>query len=173
MLSPLRIRAANHSEVSPGTGWLDAECRMKADLSGKCLLEFQCFGGFCRADRTSTHRIRLLEIFYRLRLIRACWATTERQACLEKRTRLKKADVSECNERTNQFLQLAEIETAASTCFTCALLESRENRFDNASGETRLASLWRGRSSVGRAPEWHSGGQGFESPRLHHPMLPP
>ena len=26
-----------------------------------------------------------------------------------------------------------------------------------------------GRSSVGRAPEWHSGGQGFEHPRLHHP----
>jgi hypothetical protein len=25
----------------------------------------------------------------------------------------------------------------------------------------------RGRSSVGRAPEWHSGGQGFDSPRLH------
>ncbi len=25
-----------------------------------------------------------------------------------------------------------------------------------------------GRSSVGRAPEWHSGGQGFEPPRLHH-----
>src|SRR5262249_32784383 len=27
-------------------------------------------------------------------------------------------------------------------------------------------STW-GRSSVGRAPEWHSGGQGFEPPRLH------
>jgi hypothetical protein len=26
-----------------------------------------------------------------------------------------------------------------------------------------------GRSSVGRAPQWHCGGQGFESPRLHHP----
>jgi hypothetical protein len=31
-----------------------------------------------------------------------------------------------------------------------------------------LRSGW-GRSSVGRAPEWHSGGQGFEPPRLHHP----
>ena len=30
----------------------------------------------------------------------------------------------------------------------------------------------RGRSSVGRAPEWHSGGQGFDSPRLHHPIFP-
>ena len=28
-----------------------------------------------------------------------------------------------------------------------------------------------GRSSVGRAPQWHCGGQGFESPRLHHPSL--
>ena len=28
-----------------------------------------------------------------------------------------------------------------------------------------------GRSSVGRAPQWHCGGQGFESPRLHHPRL--
>src|ERR1041384_6187894 len=27
-----------------------------------------------------------------------------------------------------------------------------------------------GRSSVGRAPQWHCGGQGFESPRLHHPF---
>src|SRR6266480_50209 len=25
---------------------------------------------------------------------------------------------------------------------------------------------FRGRSSVGRAPQWHCGGQGFESPRL-------
>src|SRR5262245_55407477 len=34
----------------------------------------------------------------------------------------------------------------------------------------RVAPLngW-GRSSVGRAPQWHCGGQGFESPRLHHP----
>ncbi len=30
-----------------------------------------------------------------------------------------------------------------------------------------LSGLW-GRSSVGRAPQWHCGGQGFESPRLHH-----
>ena len=27
-----------------------------------------------------------------------------------------------------------------------------------------------GRSSVGRAPQWHCGGQGFESPRLHQPF---
>ncbi len=27
---------------------------------------------------------------------------------------------------------------------------------------------YRGRSSVGRALEWHSRGQGFDSPRLHH-----
>ena len=39
----------------------------------------------------------------------------------------------------------------------------------------RLGSLdcthfgW-GRSSVGRAPQWHCGGQGFESPRLHQPQ---
>src|SRR5438105_8970617 len=28
-----------------------------------------------------------------------------------------------------------------------------------------------GRSSVGRAPEWHSGGQGFEPPRLHQSFI--
>ena len=28
-----------------------------------------------------------------------------------------------------------------------------------------------GLSSVGRAPQWHCGGQGFESPRLHQPFL--
>ncbi len=28
--------------------------------------------------------------------------------------------------------------------------------------------IGRGRSTVERAPEWHSGGQGFDSPRLHH-----
>src|SRR5262249_959382 len=33
-----------------------------------------------------------------------------------------------------------------------------------------LRPRW-GRSSVGRAPEWHSGGQGFEPPRLHHPPV--
>ena len=30
--------------------------------------------------------------------------------------------------------------------------------------------LW-GCSAVGRAPEWHSGGQGFDSPQLHHDKL--
>jgi hypothetical protein len=33
-----------------------------------------------------------------------------------------------------------------------------------------LRSGW-GRSSVGRAPEWHSGGRRFEPCRLHHPPL--
>ncbi len=33
-------------------------------------------------------------------------------------------------------------------------------------GYTPCLTGW-GRSSVGRAPEWHSGGQGFDSPRLH------
>src|SRR5687767_12954591 len=32
--------------------------------------------------------------------------------------------------------------------------------------------LWtRGRSSAGRAPQWHCGGQGFDPPRLHQPSL--
>ena len=30
-----------------------------------------------------------------------------------------------------------------------------------------LKNDWWGRSSVGRAPQWHCGGQGFKSPRLH------
>jgi hypothetical protein len=30
-----------------------------------------------------------------------------------------------------------------------------------------LGGIWRGRSSVGRAPQSHCGGQGFKSPRLH------
>src|SRR6185503_1077721 len=29
-----------------------------------------------------------------------------------------------------------------------------------------------GRSSVGRAPQWHCGGQGFDPPRLHWRTLP-
>lgn len=29
------------------------------------------------------------------------------------------------------------------------------------------SSPGRGRSSIGRAPQWHCGGQGFDSPRLH------
>jgi hypothetical protein len=40
--------------------------------------------------------------------------------------------------------------------------------FDNRIETSRLNTPGRGRSSVGRAPEWHSGGQGFEPPRLHH-----
>ncbi len=31
-----------------------------------------------------------------------------------------------------------------------------------------LVFLKWGRSSVGRAPQWHCGGQGFDPPRLHH-----
>ena len=34
------------------------------------------------------------------------------------------------------------------------------------SGYTERPPGW-GCSSVGRVPEWHSGGQGFESPQLH------
>src|SRR5882762_3979222 len=42
--------------------------------------------------------------------------------------------------------------------------------FDNVGcGKLHFSGSGRGRSSVGRAPEWHSGGQGFEPPRLHHP----
>ena len=43
-----------------------------------------------------------------------------------------------------------------------------ENRFDFHIPHPTVSGFVRGRSSVGRAPEWHSGGQGFESPRLHH-----
>jgi hypothetical protein len=34
-------------------------------------------------------------------------------------------------------------------------------------GSPRSVTRNRGRSSAGRAPEWHSGGQGFDPPRLH------
>src|SRR2546423_8779061 len=36
-----------------------------------------------------------------------------------------------------------------------------------ASSKPKIEILRRGLSSVGRAPQWHCGGQGFESPRLH------
>src|SRR5438128_8356415 len=44
--------------------------------------------------------------------------------------------------------------------------------FDNSRRQFRLPVLvgW-GRSSVGRAPQWHCGGQGFESPRLHQSSI--
>ena len=38
--------------------------------------------------------------------------------------------------------------------------------------ESRPLNDW-GRSSPGRAPEWHSGGKGFDSPRLHQSSLLP
>src|SRR2546429_6166108 len=44
----------------------------------------------------------------------------------------------------------------------------RQIGFDNGGWLTRLHHFGWGRSSVGRAPQWHCGGQGFESPRLHH-----
>ena len=40
--------------------------------------------------------------------------------------------------------------------------------YPNLVGESFLS--W-GRSSVGRALEWHSRGRGFDSLRLHHPSL--
>src|SRR2546423_6185215 len=53
----------------------------------------------------------------------------------------------------------------------CALRSARDegklpvaNRTARAKIETRP----RGLSSVGRAPQWHCGGQGFESPRLQN-----
>src|ERR1051325_9723519 len=50
--------------------------------------------------------------------------------------------------------------------------EAGEFVFDKAGVHPKFRPLrgW-GRSSVGRAPQWHCGGQGFESPRLHHPFL--
>ena len=44
-------------------------------------------------------------------------------------------------------------------------------RFDKLCVHPTLHPLGWGRSSVGRAPQWHCGGQGFESPRLHHPSV--
>ena len=32
----------------------------------------------------------------------------------------------------------------------------------------KVSPILRGRSSAGRAPAWHAGGQGFDPPRLHH-----
>jgi PD-(D/E)XK nuclease superfamily protein len=40
------------------------------------------------------------------------------------------------------------------------------NWADDFAFDATLTRVW-GRSSAGRAPEWHSGGQGFEPPRLH------
>jgi hypothetical protein len=44
-----------------------------------------------------------------------------------------------------------------------------ESRSQLQSQISNLKSFKRGRSSVGRAPQWHCGGQGFESPRLQSP----
>ncbi len=54
---------------------------------------------------------------------------------------------------------------------TAGLLEERGQRthqaLKNRRAARKLNGLSRGRSSVGRAPPLHGGGQGFESPRLH------
>src|SRR5687768_12363422 len=34
-----------------------------------------------------------------------------------------------------------------------------------------VGELYRGRSSAGRASQWHCEGQGFDPPRLHHPSF--
>ena len=49
-----------------------------------------------------------------------------------------------------------------------------QNDFDNHAQDSKVTPAfgW-GRSSVGRAPQWHCGGLGFESPRLHHPFKLP
>src|SRR2546429_2378256 len=43
----------------------------------------------------------------------------------------------------------------------------RQNVLTNRVSSLDCTRLGWGRSSVGRAPQWHCGGQGFESPRLH------
>ena len=35
---------------------------------------------------------------------------------------------------------------------------------------TAIITIW-GHSSVGRAPAWHAGGQGFKSPWLHYILV--
>src|ERR1051325_7925029 len=50
------------------------------------------------------------------------------------------------------------------------LLRSR-SPFDRGAGALYTPSLAWGRSSAGRAPEWHSGGRRFDPVRLHHHSL--
>ena len=58
---------------------------------------------------------------------------------------------------------------------TVVQLRLAQRRTTSGSGSTGSMTLRssgydltpRGRSSAGRAPEWHSGGQGFDPPRLH------
>src|SRR5207302_5284258 len=46
----------------------------------------------------------------------------------------------------------------------------RQNVLTNRVSSLDCTRFGWGRSSVGRAPQWHCGGQGFESPRLHQPQ---
>src|SRR2546423_15237243 len=53
----------------------------------------------------------------------------------------------------------------------CALRSARdEGKFPvaNRTARAKIETRPRGLSSVGRAPQWHCGGQGFESPRLQN-----
>ena len=61
----------------------------------------------------------------------------------------------------------AELDAAMDCCLSIEFL------FDTpglAGYQNGLVLVGWGRSSVGRAPQWHCGGQGFESPRLHHSL---
>ena len=84
-------------------------------------------------------------------------------------------------------LRTAAISTAASTsrsttstgeqrsssdCGRPSTTNSRESTgLTNSPSRGYNPSAW-GRSSAGRAPEWHSGGQGFDPPRLHRKPAP-
>jgi hypothetical protein len=65
---------------------------------------------------------------------------------------------------------MAALACAAPCCASPPVLRRRSRFLIFAAGDDNLPSD-RGRSSVGRAPQSHCGGQGFKSPRLHQAKL--
>src|ERR1700691_1188757 len=79
--------------------------------------------------------------------------------------------------------KISRTKTSTTKAMTACSKRSKKTRTTSAALSTRTSArtnpdakaiegFWRrGRSSVGRALEWHSRGQGFDSPRLHQPTL--
>ena len=80
----------------------------------------------------------------------------DRRPCAFAVPGVSRPEMTEAGVGALPLLQSAENHPALASMLTCTAVRPFR------------AVLW-GRSSAGRAPAWHAGGQGFEPPRLHHP----
>src|SRR6266496_4053004 len=96
--SPLRIRAANDSEVSRRTGWLGAECPDESGFARQILVGIPVFWRIL-PSRSHVHPRNLIVGGFPSVATDRCLLGSHQDRLVLKENKIRKTDLSECNER--------------------------------------------------------------------------